>query len=219
MKIVSLIPLRGGSKGVPRKNIKEICGYPLCFYSINASINSKSINKTYISTDDDEIETVCNNYPVDIHRRNPKCGQDDSSFNSVIKDFLDKYKDVDIVVYIQATNPHVITEDIEIAVQKFLKGNYNLLIGVVDNHSFIWRKKNKNYIECINKKVRLRQKAIEEYVEDGSYYIFKSKDFIENGYNFPTDKIGFNINKFGIHQEIDSPLDFEIARLIKENKL
>ena len=219
MKIVSLIPLRGGSKGVPKKNIKIIDGYPLCYYVINACNESKSIATTYISTDDDEIEYVCNNYDVIIHRRNPNCGQDNSTFNSVIKDFLHKYNDIDIMVYIQATNPHIMAIDIEKAIQKFVNGNYNLLIGVVKNHSFIWKKISNNYIECVNKKVRTRQESIEEFEEDGSYYIFRTTDFINNEYKFPIDKIGYNINSFGIHQEIDEVKDFEIARLIKENKL
>lgn len=219
MKISSLIPLRGGSKGVPGKNIKIINGNPLCFYAIESSNKSNLIQNTYISTDDSNIEKVCSQYNVIIHRRDPKCGQDNSTFNSVVKDFLDKNNNIDILVYIQATNPHILSTDLDKALKKFIDGDFNLIMGVVKCHSFIWRKIDEKYIKCINEKIRTRQKAIEEFEEDGSYYIFRTKDFIDNNYQFSKDKIGYNVNSFGIHQEIDEPIDFEIARLIKENNL
>ena len=101
----------------------------MCYYAIKASNGSKSIARTYVSTDDDEIESVCNQYDVVVHTRHPECGRDNSSFNIVIKDFLDKYDDIDIMVYIQATNPHTLAGDIENAIQKFVNGDYNLLMG------------------------------------------------------------------------------------------
>jgi CMP-N,N'-diacetyllegionaminic acid synthase len=215
MKIVSLIPLRGGSKGVPRKNIKLLKNHPLCYYVINASKKCSLINETWISTDDDEIESICTDLNVNVHRRNPKCGLDNSSSDSVIKDFIDSHNDIDIIVLIQATNPFTKEIDLTNAINKFNSNKYKLLIGVIESHTFLW-KENNGFIYRVNDKIRTRQLAEPEYEEDGSYYIFNKNDFIKNNYIFPSDHVGYNINSNHFHVEIDEPIDFEIVKLLSK---
>ena len=214
-KILSIVPMRGGSKGIPKKNIKIINGKPLCYYAISASLNCELIDETWISTDDDEIEKVCKSLDpkIKIHRRDPSTGTDSASSSSVILDFINSHNNADIMVLIQVTNPFTKAKDLTNAINKYLSHDYDLLIGTVDNHSFIWRHKipNSKYIQLLNNKVRMRQKAPIEYQEDGSYYIFSKEKFIKNYNMIPFTKVRQNTNTNNFHIEIDDPIGFEIV--------
>lgn len=214
MKNIALIPLRGGSKGIIKKNIKLLIGKPLCYYCINSAKKCSKIDEIWVSTDDDEIENICKKFNVKIHRRNPECGLDNSSTNSVIKDFIvNQNKLNDKIILIQATNPFTKTIDLTNCINKFDTNKYNLVIGVIKSHTFLWKESN-GFITQINPNIRQRQIAEKEYQEDGSYYIFKSKDFIKNNFKIPNNKVGYNINTNNFHIEIDEPLDFELVKLL-----
>ena len=77
-EILAIIPARGGSKGIPRKNIKLLCGKPLIYYSINAGLNSNLISRVVVSTEDDEIASVARKYNVEVIKRPNELAEDDT---------------------------------------------------------------------------------------------------------------------------------------------
>lgn len=77
-KVLAIIPARGGSKGVPRKNIKSFCGKPLVYYSIKAGLESKYIDRVVVSTEDDEIADVAEKYNAEVIKRPMRLAQDDT---------------------------------------------------------------------------------------------------------------------------------------------
>ena len=217
-KTISLIPLRGGSKGITNKNITLLNNKPLCYYTVKASLNSKLIHETWVSTDDDNIENVCLELGAKVHRRNPKTGTDIATSDSVILDFLEEKKydsEKYNIILIQATNPFLFPEDLDNALIKFNCNNYDMLIGVNETHNFLWRKNKDDSIYLVNDKVRRRQCAPEEFLENGSYYIYDIKKFYDGTYE-KLDKIGYNINSSKIFVDIDEQFDLEIAEKLSD---
>ena len=84
MKVLAVIPGRGGSKGVKGKNIRMVDGMPLIAYAINTAIESKKLSRFIVNTDSDEIEQVAREYKADVFRRLPELGSDSASIVPVI---------------------------------------------------------------------------------------------------------------------------------------
>jgi CMP-N-acetylneuraminic acid synthetase len=214
-KNICLIPLRGGSKGIPKKNITLLNNKPLCYYVIKSSLKSTLIDETWVSTDDDEIEEICLKLGCNIHRRNINTGTDTATSDSVILDFLSskKYDSNNYnLLFIQATNPFVFPEDLDSALLKFNSSHYDMMIGVNKTHNFIWRENKEGDIYLVNTKVRRRQDAPKEFLENGSYYIYDIKKFYDGKLN----KIGYNINTSKIFVDIDEHFDLEIAEKLSD---
>ena len=132
-KITALIPARGGSKGVPRKNIKNLCGYPLISYSIVACLNSKNINRVVVSTEDIEIAAVARRYGAEVPFMRPSSlANDNSTDYDVIKHFLDNSSEEE-VAYIRPTTPLRNPKKIDEFIDYFFK-NKNKMSGLRSMH-------------------------------------------------------------------------------------
>jgi CMP-N-acetylneuraminic acid synthetase len=104
-KISALIPARGGSKGIPKKNIKNLCGYPLLAYSIKACQLSDRIERIIVSTDDENIAEVALKYGAEVPFMRPlELSQDNSTDNDVINHYFEKTGDLE-VAYLRPTTP------------------------------------------------------------------------------------------------------------------
>ena len=84
MNVLVIIPARGGSKGIPRKNVRLLNGQPLISYAIRNALNSKYVTDVFVSTDDEEIENVAMKYGSGIVKRNPELGNDQVTLDPVI---------------------------------------------------------------------------------------------------------------------------------------
>ncbi len=126
MKILALIPARGGSKGVPRKNLKPLCGKPLIAYSIQCALDSKKINRVIVSTDDTEIAEVAKKYGAEVPFLRPsELAQDQSIDHEVFLHALNylksqEYYSPDVVVHLRPTCPTRNVELIDKAIELFL---------------------------------------------------------------------------------------------------
>lgn len=214
MKIFALIPLRGGSKGVPRKNIKNLNGKPLCQYVIDACINSQIFNEIWVSTDDYEIEKICLDLGVKVYIRPPELGSDTATTNSVIYDFLVNCEKFDLLYLIQATNPFLVEEDFITSYKKYKIYKPDLILSACPSHSFIWDRKEK-YVSLMNNSVRRRQDCNRFYEENGGFYIFTPDTFIvNNGIPFTSNKVMLYETQFKKHIEIDDEIDFKICEVL-----
>ncbi len=122
-KTLAIIPARGGSKRVPKKNIKNLDGEPLIGYTIEVANKSKYISDVHLSTDDEEIANVAEKYHCKIHDRPDYLGEDETPTIDVILDVLENFKkessDPDIVILLQPTSPLRGSKDIDEAIDKF----------------------------------------------------------------------------------------------------
>ncbi|MHA1592733.1 MAG: cytidylyltransferase domain-containing protein [Candidatus Heimdallarchaeaceae archaeon] len=217
LKMVSLIPARGGSKGIKRKNIVNLNGYPLIAYTIMASLGM-GIKNTYVSTEDQEIKEIAKMYGAKVIDRPMKLAGDDSSTEDVIEHFLTKI-DADIVVLIQPTSPMVLPIDIEKGVIKFVKEKYDSLFSAVKvNDMLMWDQDMVpiNY----DPKNRMTRQTREGYflIENGAFFVFTKKMFLREKCRFG-GKIGYSEMPFWHSFQIDNKDDLKnISKLMSREK-
>lgn len=173
MKTIAFIPVRGGSKSIPLKNIKNFCGKPLVYWTIKAAVDTKSIDKVIVATDSDEIESVVQELllpKVSIYRRNPENAKDTSSTESVILEYLENtsVSSFDNLVLIQATSPLLQSEDLEKGFK--LIEEYDSVLSVVRSKRFFWDEEGKpvNY-DLFNRPRRQDFDGL--LMENGAFYI------------------------------------------------
>lgn len=134
MRILAVIPARGGSKGIPRKNIIPVGGKPLIAWSIEAAQASKRIGKTVVSSDDDEILQVAKVYGADIIKRPAALAGDEAGSEGLVLHALDVEEEAgnhyDCAVLLQPTSPLRTADDIDAAVAKFEQSGAKALISV-----------------------------------------------------------------------------------------
>tara|TARA_Y100000817_G_scaffold13523_1_gene10359 strand:+ start:399 stop:1091 length:693 start_codon:yes stop_codon:yes gene_type:complete len=181
MKIISIIPARGGSKSLPRKNLVEFLGEPLINKTIEQSINSEYIDKTIVSTDNQEIKQQSLKYNLEVIDRPKDISGDEATTESAMMHVLETLKNdedyiPDIVILLQVTSPLRKNDDIDNSIKKFIEEKSDSLISGSHFEDFLfWEKKNNDW-EAVNyspeNRMR-RQDRNPQFVENGSIYIFK----------------------------------------------
>jgi CMP-N,N'-diacetyllegionaminic acid synthase len=184
--VFALVPARGGSKGIPQKNIVPLLDQPLIAYTLQAAISSGVIDATYVSSDDDQILSVAHYYGAEKFKRDPHLARDDSPTDPVVAEFIHRIKPAgkDIIVLLQPTSPlrtavhikealaefydfptcHSLISVFEIS-NKFMKayvGGGEFLHPLVGEHTSYTR----------------RQDLPSLYMPNGALYIFKVDDFL-----------------------------------------
>lgn len=192
--ILAIIPARGGSKWLPKKNIIDLAGRPLIAWTIDASLQSKYITKTIVSSDSDEILQIAKEYGADILKRPDEFATDTASSEMVVEHALESLNmQFDYVILLQPTSPLRDKNDIDDAFEKLFALNATALISVCEFDNKILKafKENKNgYLEGIsNNKFPFmrRQDLPKTYISNGAIYIIKVDDFLKNN-SFFTDK-------------------------------
>jgi YrbI family 3-deoxy-D-manno-octulosonate 8-phosphate phosphatase len=222
IEILAIIPARGGSKGIPLKNIKLVAGKPLIEYNIRAALESQYITRLVVSTDNPQIGKIAKDRGAEIVWRPEKISGDTASSESALLHVLkylyenEKYQP-DLIVFLQCTSPLTITEDIDGTIQALLDNKADTALAVAPFHYFIWKTTEKGLTEGINhnKSVRLRRQDREpQYIETGAVYVMKTQEFTEKEHRF-FGKTAFYVMPLERVHEIDDPVDLEIA----ENRL
>jgi len=226
INVLAIIPARGGSKGIPCKNIKKINGKPLLYYSVNASLNSKYISKTIVTTDDVKIAKIAKKLGSDVIIRPKNLANDktqiEPAMSHVLKILKDKQDYVpDVVILLQNTSPLRTSEHIDNAFKKFKSKKLDSILSASFSHQFIWRTK-KQIAKPFNYDPNNRQNRQElsnDFKENGAIYITKYQNFMKSECRV-SGKIG--IFEMPEHRsfEVDSKIDFSIIEfLLKINKL
>ena len=175
-KIVSVILARGGSKGIPNKNIIDVNGKPLISYSINASLKS-NVDETWVSTDSKKIAVVSEGYGANVLDRPKKLATDTSQSDDSLIHFASQI-DFDILIFIQPTSPLIKTEYINSGINMICNNNYDSVFTVHKEH---WTPKWNTNIEPIDwniyKRPR-RQDVDDSWIENGMFYITKRENLL-----------------------------------------
>jgi len=222
-KIIAIIPARGGSKGIPRKNIRLLAGKPLIAYSIEAALKSKYIDRVIVSTEDEEIAEISKKYGAEVIKRPDELATDtaptEPALEHVVK-WLKEYEDykTDIIVLLQPTSPLRNSKYIDEALDIFLNSDYNSLLSVCPSHAFIWKMSENSYPINYDFKNRPRRQDKEpEYRENGAIYITKYKILMEN-HNRLGGKIGLYVMPEKHSIEIDTEFDFYLCEQMLDLK-
>tara|TARA_B100001750_G_C15453203_1_gene570111 strand:- start:717 stop:1358 length:642 start_codon:yes stop_codon:yes gene_type:complete len=211
MKIVSLITARGGSKGVPLKNIIDINGKPLIFFSIKASLNSK-IHETWVSTDSDEIQKVALNCGSKVIKRPSEISTGTSQSEEALLHFAENI-DFDILVFIQPTSPFISEKYINQGLEKMK--NYDSVFTVTKEH---WLPRWNMNVQPINWETNdrpMRQQKPEVYVEAGMYYITTKENLLKSKLRY-SGKIGVIEIPLKDSFQIDTPEDLALIKKLMQ---
>ena len=219
--ILGIIPARGGSKGIPRKNITPLAGKPLISYTIEQACHSNFINRLVVSTDDPEIATVSQQFGAEVVRRPTELSGDMVSSESALLHTLhhlaskENYQP-DLVVFLQCTSPLTLAEDIDGTVQALLHHQADTALAVTPFHYFLWREDEHGDTVGINhdKRVRLlRQQRAPQYRETGAVYVMKTQGFLENKHRF-FGKTAHYVIPADRCLEIDELADLAVAEIL-----
>jgi N-acylneuraminate cytidylyltransferase len=221
--IIAIIPARGGSKGIPKKNIINFCGKPLIAWTIEQCIKAKDVNDVWVSSDDDDILDVAKQYGAKTIKRPQDISGDTATSESTWLHAIDvlqqKNIPLDVILAPQVTSPLRETKDINNAIFKFVEGNYDSMFSASTTDDLFFWEESDTGIDSVNydyKNRKRRQDIKEQIIENGSFYLFKP-EIIKKYNNRLGGKIGYSKMEFWKMFEIDDLEDVKIcSALIKE---
>lgn len=228
-EILAIIPARGGSKGVPKKNIKPLNGVPLIGYTIQEAKKTKYINRVIVSTDDEEIAEISKKYGAEIPYLRPKELAEDKSptIDSIIHmlNWLKEHENYnpDYVCLLQCTSPLRDSEDIDGTIEKAMSeavdGAISVCLAEVNPYwTNIFHGEKLKYFLEEGKKITRRQDLPNIYRINGAIYLIKTEILLKDK-TFETDNVtGFVMsNEKSI--DIDTELDFKFAEILMKNRV
>jgi CMP-N,N'-diacetyllegionaminic acid synthase len=226
MKIYALIPARGGSKGIPRKNLYPVAGKPLLAHTITAAQDASAFAVITVSSDDKEILNLAQNMGVTGLLRPLQFSADDSSSDGVVEHYLKCHPEVqgeDVIVYLQPTSPLRTAHHITEALQKFLSCKAEMLLSVFipDHHPFKSFKVNDaGLLEGAihpDHPFAPRQSLPEVFLPNGAIYIFRVRSFLAE-HRFPRHDLLPYLMPAELSIDIDVLADVDLVESRLETK-
>jgi N-acylneuraminate cytidylyltransferase len=225
MSNCAIIPARGGSKGIPRKNVRLLAGKPLVAHTIDHARQAQHVNRVVVSTDDPEIAAIAQQYGAEVVWRPAEISGDTASSESALLHALEHLRSTegyepDLLVFLQCTSPLTLPEDIDGTVQALLDENADSALAVTPFHYFLWRRDEKGDAVGINhdKRVRpLRQQREPQYLETGAVYVMRTQGFWQAKHRF-FGKTAMYVVPPERCLEIDEPVDFQIAEMLLQEQ-
>lgn len=219
-RILAIIPARGGSKGIPKKNIIDLLGNPLLYYSIKSAKESKYIDKVIISTDDEEIAEVGKKLGADVPFLRPEEISGDKAksidaFIHAIKELEKLEEKYDYILLLQNTSPLRQSWHIDEAIEKLIESKERSLVSVseVTEHPCIMRTLNEKNetINLMNMSGDMRRQDFPSiYIVNGAIYIQKNDEYLNLDTNLNGGKLAYIMaREYSV--DIDEYLDIDIA--------
>lgn len=225
-KFVALITARGGSKGLPKKNIRPLNGIPLIAWTIQSALGCSKVSHVFVSTDDEEIALISTEYGADVINRPSELASDSASSIDVIQHAIDWLNDSSLsyenMVLLQPTSPLRTASHLDEALTLFAQKDADFVISVFEPH----HTPIKSYIENKDGTIEglysddapylRRQDLPRAFLPNGAIYAFSKREFILNG-TFPRKKVYPYIMSATESDDIDSLADFlEVEKKMKE---
>ena len=230
MKIIGIIPARGGSKGVHRKNIKVLDGLPLLAYSIQAAKESKLLTYFVVASEDDEILTIAKSLNCPIFKRSESNALDQSPVTDVVEEVLSGLNDnYDVIILLQPTAPIRSGNDIDNVITLFENdASLNNVVSVVQLHDIhparMYKLNDTHEMIPLAKEneTKRRQDLDKVYIRNGSIYAVKTSFFLETRQLMGSSKKAYVMSE-SHWLNIDTERDFLLAegmiKMWKDGKL
>lgn len=229
--VIAIIPARGGSKGLPGKNIKSLCGKPLIAWSIEAGLGSQYIDEVMVTTDSDDIANVARQFGASVPFIRPaELASDTATSMDVIRHTLNFYdnkldKKFDYTVLLEPTSPLRVTDDIDKAIVNLLENSQaKAIVGVCktesQNPAFLVKKNVNNFLvgyENSDMKILRRQDINEVFFFEGSVYVSDTATLLTKNTFYHENTLGFEFPKWQ-SLEIDDLEDFIMVEALMINK-
>ena len=216
--VIAIILARGGSKGIPKKNVLNFAGHPLVAWSVIQAKKTKEIDEVFVSSDSDEILQIAKHYGAKIIKRPKKYASDTAKSEDAILHALEVLGDgQEIIIMLEPTAPLRKPKDLGNAVNMFRKEGWDSCFSGATLQDFlIWKRDKNGELISVNydyKNQGPRQMREPDYVENGAIYMFKPKVML-HGKNRFGGKIGIFPNHFWQSFEIDEPDDWNFVELV-----
>jgi YrbI family 3-deoxy-D-manno-octulosonate 8-phosphate phosphatase len=218
-QVLAIVPARGGSKGIPRKNLVKFGGRPLVAISVDHAKAAARVDRVVVSTDDDEIALIARQAGAEVVCRPASISGDTATSESALIHTLDVLRDrhgydPDLVVFLQATSPLRRGADIDRAIETLEQEGADSLFSASPMHGFVWRHDPDGSWKSFSYDYRNRQRrqdAPEDVVENGNIYIFRPSILRSTG-----NRLGGRIAVYRMSYtdsiQVDEPTDVEIIR-------
>ena len=223
MTVKAVIPARGGSKGIPQKNIQDVAGHPLIAYVIDAALKSETLDEVWVSTDCPDIADISESYGAGVIERPAEISGDKDSSELALAHACEALGDFDILVFLQATSPLTLPEDIDEAVELVASEQFDSALSVCADHGgwlcggFHWSRANSESIgvpqyEIANR--QMRQDIPPMYRENGAIYVTRPSSVMYSGCRI-SGNVGLHVMPRQRSFEVDYPEDLtELAAFL-----
>ena len=225
-RVLAVIPARGGSKRLPKKNVLPLNGKPLIAWTINAALDAQAVDRVVVTTDCAEIAIVAKQYGADVPFLRPAHLSDDTaSTNDVLLHLVGSLvdDDFDILVVLQPTSPLRTSQDIDEALQRFESDTVDGVVSVCEcEHSPMWSNvlpESQHLGAFIRSEVvKKRSQDLPQYYRlNGAVYAFCKEAFIEAGGIHYSDRVFAHCMPIAHSIDIDHQLDFQLAEFMLQN--
>jgi CMP-N,N'-diacetyllegionaminic acid synthase len=223
---LAIIPARGGSKRLPRKNVLDLAGKPLIAWTIEASLKSQYIDQVIVTSDDDEILDISKRLEAEIIKRPKELATDTASSFDTVKHAIDNSILCDFIVLLQPTSPLRTNQHIDEAIELLISKNADAIVSVCEmDHSPLWSNilpENASMENFIRDEIKnKRSQDLEKYYRlNGAIYICKMDKLLdEKSFMLKDNIFAYQMDRKS-SVDIDSAIDFSIAKcLIKDTLL
>lgn len=220
---VAIIPARGGSKGVPRKNLRRVGGIPLIARAITSARGAQRVDRVVVSTDDAEIAAVAREWGAEVIIRPEAISGDTASSESALVHTLEQLRSagvtVGVLVFIQATSPFIDPADLDAAIERVRAGESDTVFSAVESWGYLWRAGATGAVGGIagatginhdHRRRPRRQEREIEFLETGAFYVMDAEGFLRAGHRF-FGRIGIALVPESHAIEIDTEQQLALA--------
>lgn len=219
MSLLALIPARGGSKGIPRKNIKELCGKPLIAWSIEIAHESDSVDKVVVSTDDEEIAEIALNYGAEVPFLRPlELAQDETPGIDPVLHALNKLPKFDMLLLLQPTSPLRTASDIDGIIKMCRENQAPAAVSICESSKhpnwMFYCGEDGTMSQYMDIPIATRRQDLPKiYTVNGALYLAKTKWLKQNKSFFSADTLGYKMPS-DRSMDIDSCFDWEVVEFL-----
>jgi N-acylneuraminate cytidylyltransferase len=217
---VAIIPARGGSKGVLRKNLQRVGGVPLVARAVDAAARCPAIDRVIVTTDDPDIAAIAAEWGAEVIERPAELSGDEASSESALLHALDELEarrvDVGVIAFLQATSPFIDVDALTAAVQLVRSRRRDSVFSAVETYGFLWEKGAGGAAEAVNHDVEVRPRRQDRephYLETGAFYVMRAAGFRASRHRF-FGSVGIAEVAARTAIEIDTADELEMARAL-----
>lgn len=214
---VAIIPARGGSKGIPLKNLQKVGGRTLLARAIDAARGAHGIDRVVVSTDHDGIAQEAERAGAQVVRRPEEISGDTASSESALLHALDALgTDAEITVFLQCTSPFIDSVSLDNAITRVRDDHADVVFSAVEDHSFLWKLDDASHAEAVGHDAAFRPRRQDRdphFNETGAFYVMRTEGLRESGHRF-FGRIEIEEVPLEQSREIDSMSDLTLVRAI-----
>lgn len=218
--VIAVVPARGGSVGIPRKNLARVGGFPLVARAVRACRRSARIDRVVVSTDDAEIAEVARAHGAEVVERPEALSTSVATSESAVLHALDRLAeggdpDPAVCLLVQCTSPFIHPVDLDGVVSEVVDGRADCAFTAAAHHGFLWREGDSGF-EGVNHDAAARarrQDLAPEYLETGAAYAMRVDGFRQHGHRF-FGRVGIHVVPARRAVEVDEPDDLAAARAL-----